>query len=71
MELGAVPIPAAPEAPGGLKLSNDGNWKGSETGTRPPNIPKPRDKAEGLPRRGVPAVDTCKGNTKYIQIYSK
>lgn len=27
-------------APGGVKLSR-GNWKGSETGTRPPNIPKP------------------------------
>lgn len=28
-------------AVGGAKLSR-GNWKGSETGTRPPNIPKPR-----------------------------
>lgn len=26
---------------GGAKLSR-GNWKGRETGTRPPNIPKPR-----------------------------
>lgn len=59
MELGAEPMPAAPGAPGGLKLSNGGNWKGSETGTRPPNIPKPRGRAEGLPRSGVPAVDTC------------
>lgn len=58
LELGAEPMPAAPGAPGGLKLSNGGNWKGSETGTRPPNIPKPRGRAEGLPRREVPAVDT-------------
>lgn len=59
LELGAEPMPAAPGPPGGLKLSNGGNWKGSETGTRPPNIPKPRGRAEGLPRREVPAVDTC------------
>lgn len=59
MELGAEPMPVAPGAPAGLKLSNEGNWKGSETGTRPPNIPKPRGRAEGLPRRGEPAVDTC------------
>lgn len=58
LELGAEPMPAAPGAPGGLKLSNGGNWKGSETGTSPPNIPKPRGRAEGLPRREVPAVDT-------------
>lgn len=57
LELGAEPMPAAPGAPGGLKLSNGGNWKGSETGTRPPNIPKPRDRAEGLPKREEPAVD--------------
>lgn len=58
LELGAEPMPVAPGAPGGLKLSNGGNWKGSETGIRPPNIPKPRGRAEGLPRREVPAVDT-------------
>lgn len=59
MELGAEPMPAAPGAPGGLKLSSEGNWKGSETGTRPPSIPKPRGRVEGFPRRAEPAVDTC------------
>lgn len=58
MELGAEPIQEAPGAPEGLKLSNDGNWKGSETGTRPPNIPKPRGSVEGLPRSADPAVET-------------
>lgn len=58
LELGAEPMPAVPGAPGGLKLSKGGNWKGSETGTRPPSIPKPRGRGEGLPRREVPAVDT-------------
>ncbi len=67
MELGAEPMPVAPGAPGGLKLSNGGNWKGSETGTRPPNIPKPRGRAEGLPRRGVPAVDTCQNTMQLKQ----
>ena len=56
-------MPATPGAPGGLKLSNEGNWKGSETGTRPPNIPKPSGRPEGLPRREVPAVDTCRNKT--------
>lgn len=51
-------MPATPVAPGGLKLSKEGNWKGSETGTRPPNMPKPRGRVEGLPRRAEPAV-TC------------
>lgn len=59
MELGAEAMPAIPGAPAGLKLSNGGNWKGSETGTRPPSIPKPSGRAEGLPRREAPAVDTC------------
>lgn len=58
LELGAEPMLPAPGAPGGLKLSSGGNWKGSETGTRPPSIPKPRGRAGGLPRRGVPAVET-------------
>lgn len=64
MELGAEPIPVAPGAPGGLKLSKGGNWKGRETGTRPPNIPKPRGRVEGLPRRVDPAVETCRDKDK-------
>lgn len=64
MALGADPRPDAPGAPAGLKLSNGGNWKGSETGTRPPNIPKPRGRAEGPPRREAPAVPAaCWGGT--------
>lgn len=58
MELGAEPMPAAPGALGGLKLSRDGNWKGRETGTRLPNIPKFRGSVGGPPRREDPAVDT-------------
>lgn len=58
LELGADPIPAAPEAPGGLKLSKGGNWKGSDTGTRLPNMPKPRGRAGGVPRMEEPADDT-------------
>lgn len=59
LELGVVPMPAAPGAPGGLKLSKGGNWKGSETGTRPPSMPKLRGREEGLPRRGAAVVETC------------
>lgn len=58
LELGAELKPPAPGAPGGLKLSRGGNWKGSETGTRPPSIPKPRGRGAGLPRREEPVVDT-------------
>lgn len=45
--------------PGGLKLSSDGNWKGRETGTRPPSIPKPRGRGGVTePKRLLPdAVD--------------
>lgn len=27
-------------------MSSEGNWKGRETGTRPPSIPKPRGRGE-------------------------
>lgn len=59
MELGVEPIPAAPGATGGLKLSSEGNWKGIETGTRPPSMPKPRGRLEEFPRRVEPVVDAC------------
>lgn len=47
--------------PGGLKLRSEGNWKGRETGTRPPSIPKPRGREGGTePKRLLPeAEDTC------------
>ena len=45
-------MPAAPGAPGGLKLSKGGNWKGSETGTRPPNMPKPMGRVRGAAEEG-------------------
>lgn len=58
LEFGADPMAPAPEAPGGLKLSRGGNWKGSETGTRLPSMPKPRGRAGGVARREEPAEDT-------------
>lgn len=50
-------MPAAPGAAGGLKLSSGGNWKGSETGTRPPSIPKPKEREE-FPKSEEPVVVT-------------
>jgi len=64
LELGAELMPAVPGAPGALKLSSEGYWKGNDTGTRPPIIPKPRGRAEWLLRRGEPAVDTWKMSEK-------
>lgn len=59
--LAAEPLDAAlePAAPSGGRLSSGGNWKGRDTGTRPPSIPKPRgrDVAE-LSRPPLPAVET-------------
>lgn len=48
-----------PAVPSGGRLSSGGNWKGRETGTKPPSIPKPRgrDGAE-LSRLLLPAVET-------------
>lgn len=39
-------------------MSSEGNWKGSDTGTRPPSMPKLSGREEGLPSRGLPAEDT-------------
>lgn len=43
----AVEVPRVPGALGGVKLSSGGNWKGRETGTRPPSMPKPRGSEGG------------------------
>lgn len=59
LALAAVPMEPAPGAPGAVKLSSEGNWKGSVTGTKPPNIPKLSGRAAGLPRRALLADDTC------------
>lgn len=43
-----------------LRLSREGNWKGNETGTRPPNIPKPRGREDDEPKRELlPEVEPC------------
>lgn len=43
-----------------LRLSREGNWKGKDTGTRPPNIPKPRGREEEEPSKELlPDVETC------------
>lgn len=47
-----------PLARGG-RFSRDGNWNGRDTGTSPPNIPKPRGREGGEARRPPPAEDTC------------
>lgn len=39
-------------------MSKGGNWKGSDTGTRLPSMPKPRGRAGGVARREEPADDT-------------
>lgn len=54
--LGAVLEPAAPSEG---RFNSDGNWKGRDTGTSPPSIPKPsgRDEAE-LSRLLLPAAET-------------
>lgn len=39
-------------------MSRGGNWKGSDTGTRLPSMPKPRGRAGGVARREEPADDT-------------
>lgn len=49
-----------PAVPSGGRFSSGGNWKGRDTGTRPPSIPKPRGRDEGeLSRLLLPAVETC------------
>ena len=54
------PVPAALVTTGGGRLSREGNWKGRETGTRPPSMPKPSGRdGPAEPRRALPADDTC------------
>lgn len=59
--LAAEPLAAVlePAVPSGGRFSSGGNWKGKDTGTRPPSIPNPigRDGAEPS-RLPLPAVDT-------------
>ena len=63
-ELGAPPRP--PGTPGGaLKLSREGNWKGSDTGTSPPSMPYPRGSVGGLPTRPPPATDDTWGKGEW------
>lgn len=61
------PLPAAAlVTPGGGKLSSEGNWKGRETGTRPPSIPKPSGReGPAEPSRALPADDTCNQRAKH------
>lgn len=41
------------------RFSMGENWNGSDTGTRPPSIPKPRGREEAEPRRpAFPVVET-------------
>lgn len=59
--LAAEPLAAAlePAAPSGDRFSSGGNWKGRDTGTRPPSIPKPRGRDEAEPSRPLlPAAET-------------
>lgn len=57
--LAADPLAATlePAAPSGGRFSNEGNWKGNDTGTRPPSIPKPRGRDEAEPSRPLPPAD--------------
>lgn len=64
-------LAAVPRLPGGaLKLSSEGNWKGSDTGTRPPIKPKPRGRAGGLPTRPPPPAtdDTWGGGGGHFDL---
>lgn len=58
----AVEPPAAvlePAVPSGGRFSSEGNWKGRDTGTRPPSIPNPRGRDEAEPSRlPLPAEET-------------
>lgn len=59
--LAVEPLAAAPEpaVPRGGRFSSGGNWKGRDTGTRPPSIPNPRGRGEAEPSRlPPPAVET-------------
>lgn len=59
--LAAEPLAAVlePAVPKGGKFNSGGNWKGSDTGTRPPSIPKPRGRDGAEPSRlPLPAVET-------------
>lgn len=59
--LAAEPLAAVLElaAPSGGRFSSGGNWKGRDTGTRPPSMPKPRGRDEGVPSRlPLPAAET-------------
>lgn len=48
-----------PAVPSGGRFSSEGNWKGRDTGTRPPSIPNPRGRVEAEPSRlPLPAVET-------------
>lgn len=41
------------------RFSRFGNWKGRETGTRPPNIPNPRGRAGAAEPSRAEDDDTC------------
>lgn len=46
-----------PAAPSGGRFNSWGNWKGRDTGTRPPSIPNPRGSEEAEPSRPPPATE--------------
>ena len=54
--LAPVLEPAVP--PNGGRFKSEGNWKGRDTGTSPPNIPKPSGRDGAEPRRLLLAEDT-------------
>lgn len=59
--LAAEPLAAVlePAVPSGGRFSSWGNWKGRDTGTRPPSIPNPRGRDVAEPSRPpLPAVET-------------
>lgn len=61
---GEDPMLLQPGTPGpeGLKLRSEGNWKGRETGTRPPSIPNPRGREGGTePKRLLPEAEDSWG----------
>lgn len=59
--LAAEPLDAVlePAVPSCDRFSSGGNWKGRDTGTRPPSIPNPRGRDEAeLSRPPLPVVET-------------